>query len=108
MRNTLLMLSTLVAVTFIASAASEASPLAGPSALAGAIDQLTVVDKVHCRPGSAHHTPTRWRHANGCQRAAAAPVVVPGHAWHAYPDNGAYDRYYNKMDYQTRGIFYGD
>src|SRR5262245_39040450 len=69
-----------VAVTLIASnvTRTQASPLANPSVLSGAIDELAVVDNVHCRPGWAHHTPTRWRRANGCLRDRGGVVVVPG------------------------------
>ena len=90
MRKTLLAFSALVVVTFIASAAtrSEASPLANPSALSGAIDELALVDSVHCRPGWAHHTPTRSRRANGCLRDSGGVVVVPGRTRYIDRDGG--------------------
>jgi hypothetical protein len=88
MRKALLAFPALVAVTFVASVASrtEASPLANPSALSGAIDELAVVDNVHCRPGWAHHSPTRWRRANGCLRESGGVVVVPGRTRYIYRD----------------------
>src|SRR5262245_44261255 len=88
MQKKLLTFSALMAVTFISSAATrtEASPLANPSAISGAIDELAVVDTVHCRPGWAHHNPTRWRRANGCLREGGGVVVVPGRTRYIYRD----------------------
>jgi hypothetical protein len=114
MQKTLLALSSLVVVTFIASAAgrTQASPLANPSALSGAIDAIAVVDNVHCRPGSAHHTPTRWRRASGCLRDSAGVVELPRPTWNAGPDGamygGYYYPYYPHRDFQDRGLTDGD
>jgi hypothetical protein len=79
MRKTLLALSALAAVAITTSAAnrSEASPLVNPTALSGAIDDLALVDNVHCRPGWRHHSPRSWRRADGCARRGAT-IVVPG------------------------------
>jgi hypothetical protein len=80
MRKTLLALSALAAVAITASAASrsEAAPLGNPGGLSGAVDELAIVDNVHCRPGWRHHNPNRWRRADGCARRGADVYVVPG------------------------------
>src|SRR5262245_46768281 len=80
MRKTLLALSALTAVAIIATAANrtEASPLANPAGLSGAVDELALVDNVHCRPGWQHHNPNRWRRADGCARGGASVIVAPG------------------------------
>jgi hypothetical protein len=80
MRKTLLALSALTAVAITATAASrtEASPLANPAGLSGAVDELALVDSVHCRPAWRHHNPNRWRRADGCARGGASIYVVPG------------------------------
>lgn len=81
MRKTLLALSALAAVAITASAASrtEASPLVNPAGLADAVDELALVDNVHCRPGRRHHYPNRWRRADGCRRYyRGGVIVVPG------------------------------
>ncbi len=68
MRKTLLALSALAAVAITASAASrtDASPLVNAAGLSGAVDDLAIVDNVHCRSGWRHHEPNRWRRADGC------------------------------------------
>jgi hypothetical protein len=81
MRKTLLALSALAAVAITASAASrtDASPLVNPAGLSGAVDDLAIVDNVHCRPGWRHHNPNNWRRADGCVRSGRSGViVVPG------------------------------
>ena len=81
MRKTLLALSALAAVAITASAASrtDASPLVNAAGLAGAVDDLAIVDNVHCRPGWRHHNPNRWRRADGCVRNdRSGVIVVPG------------------------------
>ena len=80
MRKTLLALSALTAVAIVATAANrtEASPLVNPAGLSGAVDELALVDNVHCRPGWRHHNPNRWRRADGCARRGADVYVVPG------------------------------
>jgi hypothetical protein len=114
MKKTLLAFSALAAVTFIASTVTrtEASPLANPSALSGAVDEFALVDKVHCRPGSAHHTPSRSRQADGCLRNSGAMAAVPGPTRSTYPEgvwyNGYYYHYYTPGDYQSKGIAWGD
>ena len=81
MRKTLLALSALAAVAITTSVASrtEASPLVNPAGLSGAVDELALVDNVHCRPGWRHHNPNRWRRADGCRRFyRSGVIVVPG------------------------------
>ena len=80
MRKTLLAISALAAVAITASATNrtEAAPLGNPSGLSGAVDELAIVDSVHCRPGWRHHNPNRWRRADGCARRGADVYVVPG------------------------------
>ena len=51
---------------------AEASPLGNPGVLSGAVDELAVIDSVHCRPGWRHHEPRSWRRADGCARGGAA------------------------------------
>ena len=79
MRKTILALSAIAAVAITASAANraEASPLMNPAGLSGAVDELAIVDNVHCRPGWRHHGPNRWRRADGCRRHGTV-YVVPG------------------------------
>jgi hypothetical protein len=89
MRKTLLALSALAAVAITTSAAnrSEASPLVNPTALSGAIDDLALVDNVHCRPGWRHHSPRSWRRADGCVRdRRGAVIVVPGRTRYVWRD----------------------
>jgi hypothetical protein len=80
MHKTLWALSALAAVAITASAANrtEAAPLGNPAGLSGAVDELAIVDNVHCRPGFRHHNPNRWRRADGCARRGADVYVVPG------------------------------
>jgi hypothetical protein len=80
MRKTLLALSALtaVAITAFAMNRTEAAPLGNPAGLSGAVDELAVIDNVHCRPGWRHHNPNRWRRADGCARGGANVYVVPG------------------------------
>jgi hypothetical protein len=80
MRNTLLALSAVAAVAITASATNrtQAAPLGNPAGLSGAVDELAIVDNVHCRPGWRHHNPNRWRRADGCARRGADVYVVPG------------------------------
>ena len=81
MRKTLLALSALAAVAITASAASrtDASPLVNAAGLSGAVDDLAIVDNVHCRSGWRHHEPNRWRRADGCARNyRSGVIVVPG------------------------------
>jgi hypothetical protein len=80
MRKTLWAVSALAALAITASAAprTEAAPLGNPAGLSGAVDELAIVDSVHCRPGWRHHNPNRWRRADGCARRGADVYVVPG------------------------------
>lgn len=88
MRKTLLALTALTAVAVAATAASrtEASPLVNPAGLSGAVDELALVDNVHCRPGWRHHNPNRWRRADGCARRGADVYVVPGRSRYVIRD----------------------
>ncbi len=88
MRKTLLALSALTAVAITATAASrtDAAPLANPAGLSGAVDELALVDNVHCRPGWRHHSPNRWRRADGCARGGASVYVVPGRSRYVIRD----------------------
>jgi hypothetical protein len=99
MRKALFVLSALTAVGITASVAAraEASPLGYAAALSGAVDELSVIDNVHCRPGWRHHEPNRWRRADGCARSQGGVVVVPGRTRYIYRDGvrvrvGAGDR----------------
>jgi hypothetical protein len=56
---------------------ANAAPLGNPGALPAAVDDISVVDSVHCRPGWRHHEPNRWRRADGCRRVGGV-IVVPG------------------------------
>ena len=89
MRKTVLTLSALAAAVIFASAGNraEASPLGNPGALTGAVDELAVIDSVHCRPGWRHHNPNRWRRADGCSREyRRGVVVVPGRTRYIWRD----------------------
>jgi hypothetical protein len=55
---------------------ADAALLGNPAALSGAMEDIALVDTVHCRRWR-HHRPTRWRNANGCARSGAV-IVVPG------------------------------
>ena len=83
MRKMIVALSAFAAVLMAASAGNrtEAAPLGNAGALSGAVDDVGVVDSVHCRRGWPHHVPTRWRRANGCPRVRGGVVVVPGRRW---------------------------
>ncbi len=88
MRKTLLAVSALAAVAITASGTTrtEASPLVNPAGLSGAVDELAIVDNVHCRPGWRHHNPNRWRRADGCARRGADIYVVPGRTHYVVRD----------------------
>ncbi len=68
MRKILLAISG-AALVFAAGVATEpANALTGPAGLSAAIDNMTALETVHCRPGRRHHVPT-WRYrADGCPR----------------------------------------
>src|SRR5262245_44479240 len=50
---------------------ANAVPLGNPGGIAAAQGDIATVDKVHCRPGWAHHYPTEWRRRDGCRRYGA-------------------------------------
>jgi len=78
MRRIMLAVSAFAAVLAAgALTRSDAAPLGNPTALAGAVEDVAVVDTVHCRPGFRHHGPNRMRRADGCRRPGAV-IVVPG------------------------------
>jgi hypothetical protein len=54
----------------------NAAPLGNPAALAGAAEDVAVVDTVHCRPGWRHHSSNRWRRTDGCARDGRRGVVI--------------------------------
>lgn len=70
MRKILLSLAAAAAMLTAGSLANraEAITLGAPAGLTPAIEDMAMVDQVHCRPGWQHHRPTRWRRANGCAR----------------------------------------
>ena len=55
---------------------ADAALLGNPAALSGAMEDIALVDTVHCRRWR-HHRPTRWRNANSCPRGGAV-IVAPG------------------------------
>lgn len=65
---------------------TEASPLVNPAGLSSAVDELGLVDNVHCRPGWRHHNPNRWRRPDGCARRGADIYVVPGRTHYVIRD----------------------
>jgi hypothetical protein len=58
--------ATVLTAGAVSSRADAAGP--APAGLNKAIEEMAVVDKVHCVPGWRHHYPTRWRRATGCAR----------------------------------------
>src|SRR4029078_12443983 len=83
MHKMIVALSAFAAVLMATSAGNrtEAAPLGNAGAMSGAVDDVGVVDRVHCRPGWPHHAPTRWRRANGCPIVRGGVVVLPGGRW---------------------------
>lgn len=57
---------------------AEAVTLGAPAGIRSAVDDLAVIDRVHCVPGLPHHYPTNWRRRDGCLRGGGV-VVVPRH-----------------------------
>lgn len=90
MRKILLALSTFAAAVLVVSAGSrtEAAPLGNPGALTGALEDVAVVDSVHCRPGWRHHRPNDWRRVDGCRRGYSRSdvYIVPGRTRYIYRD----------------------
>ena len=81
-----------VAIAILTSVSlARATGITGPSGIAAAIDELTVVDRVHCVPRWPHHAPTAVRRRDGClrRRVVVPPavvvvppaVVVPARRW---------------------------
>lgn len=62
----------------VALSAPAGAVTIGNSGLIAALQDLSVVEQVHCVPGWPHHTPTGWRRRDGCGRRGivAPPVVV--------------------------------
>lgn len=58
---------------------AEAVTIGSPAGMQGAVDNLAVLDRVHCVPGWPHHYPTNWRRRDGCARGGG--VVVPHYGW---------------------------
>jgi hypothetical protein len=73
----LMSILTLAAACTLASAPAdraEAIVLTGPHAIGAAIDDMSVAEQVHCRPGRRHHRV--WPY-DGCYKVRPrAPVVV--------------------------------
>lgn len=90
MRKTLLALSTFAVAVIAASVGSrsEAAPIGNAGALTGALEEVAVVDSVHCRPGWRHHRPRDWRRADGCVRRGVRSdvYIVPGRTRYIYRD----------------------
>src|SRR5438477_8873082 len=78
MRTLMLGISALAALVALGPSAqrAEAAPLANPAGIAAAMDDLSLVDTVHCRPGRPHHFPAHWRRADGCPRLGRVGVVI--------------------------------
>jgi hypothetical protein len=51
-----------------ASGPAQAITATGPAGLTAAIEDMSGIEEVHCRPGWRHHHPNRWRRADGCRR----------------------------------------
>lgn len=62
---------------------AEAVTIGAPAGMQTAVDDLAVVDRVHCVPGWPHHYPTNWRRRDGCRRHGGV-IVVPGRFWHGH------------------------
>jgi hypothetical protein len=89
MRKILLAVSAFAAVAITASmvSRSEASSRVSPTALSSAIDELALVDSVHCRPGWRHHSPRPGRRADGCSRHyRSGAIVMPGRSRYVWRD----------------------
>jgi hypothetical protein len=68
-----------VAAALTLSAPAGAMPV-GNSGLAAALQDMSIAEQVHCRPGWEHHRPTEWRRRDGCQRrgGGGAVIGIPG------------------------------
>jgi hypothetical protein len=90
MRKIVLALSAVAAAVLAVSVGTrtEAAPLGNPGALSGALEDVSVLDSVHCRPGRRHHRPTNWRRADGCARRGyrSDVIVVPGRTRYIWRD----------------------
>ena len=84
------LVSGLVLAAAMALSAPAGAVTVGTSSLIDALQDLSAVEQVHCRPGWPHHAPTQWRRRDGCARpGVGAPgivvrppvVVVPGPRW---------------------------
>ena len=53
---------------------AEAGALAGADGLRPALDEMSLTEKVHCRPGRVHHR--GWPH-DGCLRASIGRPAYP-------------------------------
>jgi hypothetical protein len=82
------------AVAIVASAAltnrAGAMTMGNPSGIVALIEELALIDQVHCVPGYPHHRPTAWNRRDGCvrRRVIVPPVVIvppriviPGPRW---------------------------
>jgi hypothetical protein len=86
-------LAAAIAILASATLANRAGAMTtgSPSGVAVAIEDLTVIDQVHCVRGYPHHVPTAVTRRDGClrRRVVVPPavvvvpprVVVPGRHW---------------------------
>jgi hypothetical protein len=91
---------------------TEAAPLGNPNALSDAVAGLSTIDTVHCRPGWAHHYPSRWRRADGCvrRRVVVGPGYYyggPGYYYGGYGGPGSYYYGYGPGYYGYGPGYYG-
>jgi hypothetical protein len=68
MRNLLLAISGGVLVLSTGIATERANAFVQPGGVLSVIDEMAIVDNVHCRPGRRHHVPTFRYRADGCRR----------------------------------------
>jgi hypothetical protein len=79
MRRIVRIATALAAFTSMGLLPAEAVPLTSSGGMSAAINEVGLIESVHCTPGWRHHHPTHWRRANGCPRyARGGVVVVPG------------------------------
>jgi hypothetical protein len=92
MRKLVLSLAAVAAMLTL-SAPTAGAATVGSSGLLAALQDMSIVDQVHCVPGWPHHVPTDWRRRDGCARGRVGPgivgpgiiapgvVIVPGRRW---------------------------
>ena len=72
------LVSGLVVAAAMTLSAPAGAVTSGNAGLLAALQDLSVIDQVHCVPGHPHHAPTNWRRRDGCLRrgAVAPPIIV--------------------------------